>query len=222
MVWPHSSSGRFLVKSAYSKLIAGTRTDKFKYIWSARIPPKIKIFLWQAHCRKLPAADQIKKRNGPGSDSCQLCGALENTEHIFFHCSLAKFIWSCIRLWLGVNWYPSSFGNLRQCINSLVGRSKRVFMVGWAATCSALWTTRNKFTIEHIFPTNPVNCLFKATILLQQWRSLIKDGDLQAFDDILSRINSTASTMLQHSRRTSSVVLAGAWVACVPIRLDAL
>ena len=160
VVWPHSSSGRFLVKSAYSKLIAGTRTDKFKYIWSARIPPKIKIFLWQAHCRKLPAADQIKKRNGPGSDFFQLCGTL----------------WSCIRLWLGVNWNPSSFEDLRQCINSLAGRSKRVFMVGWAATCSALWTTRNKFTIEHIFPTNPVSCLFKTNVFLQQWRSLTKEG----------------------------------------------
>ena len=81
--WPHSPSGRFSVKSAYSHLIAGVRTGKFKLIWSARIPPKIKIFLWQALRRKLPAADQIKKRNGPGSDSCHLCGALEDTEHIF-------------------------------------------------------------------------------------------------------------------------------------------
>lgn len=157
--WPHSPSGRFSVKSAYSLLIAGVRTDKFKLIWSARISPKIKIFLWQALRRKLPAADQIKKRNGPGSDSCHLCGALEDTEHIFFQCSLAKFIWSCIRLWLHVPWNPSSFADLRRCINSLAGRSKRVFMVGWAAICWALWTTRNKFTIEHIFPANPVSCL---------------------------------------------------------------
>ena len=119
----------------------------------------------------------------------------------FFHCSLAKFIWSCIRLWLHVNWNPSSFEDLRQYTNSLSGQSKRVFLVGWAAMCWALWTTRNKFTIEHIFPTNPVNRLFKATIFLQQWRSLIKDGDLQAFDDMLSRMNSTVSTLLRHSRQ---------------------
>ena len=85
VVWPLSSSGRFSVKSAYSKLIPGGHSVKFKDIWSARIPPKIKIFLWQAVRGKLSAADQIKKRNGPGSDRCVLCGGLENTEHIFFN-----------------------------------------------------------------------------------------------------------------------------------------
>ena len=45
VVWPHSSSGRFSVKSAYAKLISGSHTSKFKCIWKARIPPKIKIFM---------------------------------------------------------------------------------------------------------------------------------------------------------------------------------
>ena len=151
-----------------------------------------------------PVADQIKKRNGPGSNRCQLCGAMENTDHIFFHCSLAKFAWSCIRLWLRVNWNPSYFEDIRRCINSLAGRSKRVFMVGWAAICWSLWTTRNKFTIEHIFPANPVSCLFKANVFLQQWRSLTKEGDCQAFDDMLSKMKSTTSSLLPRSSRTAS------------------
>ena len=82
--WHFDKHDIFSVKSAYSKLIPGARTAKFKDIWPARIPPKINFFLWQAFRRKLPAADQIRKRNGPGSDRCALCGALENTEHIFF------------------------------------------------------------------------------------------------------------------------------------------
>ena len=45
VVWPHIASGRFAVKSAYSKLISGARTAKFKDIWPARIPPKIIFFL---------------------------------------------------------------------------------------------------------------------------------------------------------------------------------
>uniref|UniRef100_A0A8R7QSA8 Uncharacterized protein n=1 Tax=Triticum urartu TaxID=4572 RepID=A0A8R7QSA8_TRIUA len=39
---------------------------------------------------------------------------------------------------------------------------------------------------------------------LQQWRSLTKDGDLEAFDDMLSKMKSTASSLLRRSRRTVS------------------
>ena len=203
MVWPHSASGRFSVKSLYAKLISGSPTSKFKCIWSSRIPPRIKIFLLQAFRGNLPAADQIRKRNGPGSDRCALCGELENTEHIFFRCSLAKFVWCCIRSWLQVAWDPSSFDDLRGLVNGLFGNSKRVFWVGFAAICWSLWTTRNKFTIEHIFPANPVSCLFKANVFLQHWRLLTKEADLEAFDDMVSKMRSTASSLLRHSRTTS-------------------
>lgn len=84
VVWPHSSSGRFSAKSAYAKLISGAHTVKFKDIWSARIPPKIKKILWQAFRRKLPAADQIRKRNGPGSDRCAYVGLLKTPSTYFF------------------------------------------------------------------------------------------------------------------------------------------
>lgn len=127
VVWPHSASSRFSVKSLYSKLISGSPTSKFKNIWPARVPPKIKIFLWQAFHGRLPAADQMRKRNGPGSDRCALCGALEDTQHIFFHCPLAKFVWCYIRSWLQVAWNPSSFADLRAFAMGLSGSSKRVF-----------------------------------------------------------------------------------------------
>ena len=43
-------------------------------LWQAVMPLKIKIFLWQASRGRLPATDQIRKRNGPGSDRCAPCG----------------------------------------------------------------------------------------------------------------------------------------------------
>ena len=94
VVWPHSASGRFTAKSLYSRLIGGTPSTRFSCVWKSKVPPKIKIFLWQAFLGRLPAADQIKKRNGPGSEFCHLCGALENSDHIF---SIA-----CWLSWFGV------------------------------------------------------------------------------------------------------------------------
>jgi hypothetical protein len=195
VVWPHSSSGRFSVKSLYAKLIDGTPTNKFCQIWRARIPPKVKIFMWQAFRGRLPAADQIRKRNGPGMDRCALCDALEDTNHIFFHYVLAKLVWCCFRSWLQVSWAPSSFSDLRNLATSLVGVTKRLFWIGLAAVCWALWTTRNKFTIEHIFPSKPADCLYKLCMFLQQWRSLTKTEDRDNFDLLLSKIRASASSL---------------------------
>ena len=91
--WPHSAFRWFCVKSCYRVLSSGPKLSKFKPIWCATVPPKIKIFMWQTFHGNLPAADQIRKRNDPGYDRRVLCGAIENTEHIFFPCSLAKFVW---------------------------------------------------------------------------------------------------------------------------------
>lgn len=46
--WPHSSYGRFPVKSLYLKLSHGRPTPRFKGLYRACIPLKIQIFLWQA------------------------------------------------------------------------------------------------------------------------------------------------------------------------------
>ena len=43
----------------------GSITSKFKDVWRAKIPLKIKFFIWQAIRGKLTAVDQIRKRNGP-------------------------------------------------------------------------------------------------------------------------------------------------------------
>lgn len=82
---PHSPSGRFIVKSLYSRLCAGGRDNLFKAIWRSWIPLKIRIFLWQAIKRKLPASDQIIKRHGNANAACALCGKTEDTEHILFN-----------------------------------------------------------------------------------------------------------------------------------------
>ena len=168
------------------------------------MPLKIKLFLWQMFRDKLPTSLNVAKRNGPASGPCALCGTPEDANHVFFGCSLARFAWSAVRTAAGVQWDPRSAAELVHILDAIQGPAKRVVWSCVGALFWALWLTRNKLTIEHIFPTNPVNCLFKAIIFLQQWRSLIKDGDLEAFDDMLSRMKSTASTLLRHSRRNLS------------------
>jgi hypothetical protein len=44
-----------------------------KIIWEARIPLKIKNFLWQLHHDKLPTAEQLIKREWEGETNYPLC-----------------------------------------------------------------------------------------------------------------------------------------------------
>lgn len=97
VTWPHTSSGNFSVKSLYLHLVSGSSSSKFKGVWHAHIPLKIKIFLCQAIRCKLPVVDQIRKRNDRALALCSLCSRPENTDHILFNCDFAALIWSCTR-----------------------------------------------------------------------------------------------------------------------------
>lgn len=135
MVWPLTASGSFSVKSLYAKLISGSVASKFKDVWRARIPLNIKKKMWQAIRGRLPAADQIRKRNGPASELCALCGGHEDYDHILFKCDFAALLWSCTRSWLSVNWASNFFTELLVLVKTLSGQLKHIFRFGFTAVC---------------------------------------------------------------------------------------
>lgn len=66
-------------------------------------------------------------------------------------------------------------------IINLSGQFARVLWIAFSALAWALWTVRNKFTIEHIFPNKHVDVLFKMAAFLQQWSPLTKAGDVECY-----------------------------------------
>ena len=58
MIWKLEKKGKFSTKSLYRYMIDGGLIDtKMKGVWKARIPQKIKIFLWMAWKDKLQTAE---------------------------------------------------------------------------------------------------------------------------------------------------------------------
>lgn len=55
--------------------------------------------------------------------------------------------------------------------------------------------THNKFTIEHIFPNRPSDCVLIITALLQQCSTLVKAVDVDANSLVISRIHTTAISL---------------------------
>jgi hypothetical protein len=169
-------------------MIQGASVAHAKDVWKAACPLKVRILIWQLARDRLPSNAQIKRRHGNSDGNCALCHVPEDAAHIFFNCPLAQFAWSCCRELLQVDWNPSSFADLFAIFQRFTGVSKRFLWMLFAAQSWALWTTRNKFSIEAKFPKHPANVVFKTTIFLQLWRPLAKEKVHSMLDEAVAKL----------------------------------
>ena len=151
--------------------------------------------MWQLSRGRLPSREKIAKRKGPSNGLCALSGQVESTNHIFFECVLARFVWSGVRSMLGVQWQPLTFGDTFTLFNSYEGKTRKALWILFVVLCWALWTTRNKFCIEEVFPRQPAYVLFKSLIFLQQWRPVIKPKLLPLIDELARSLQATFAVM---------------------------
>ena len=54
--WKFTKSGKFIVKSLYNKISSAGVDRSFKHLWKAKLPLKIKIWLWP------PTVVSLKKK----------------------------------------------------------------------------------------------------------------------------------------------------------------
>jgi hypothetical protein len=161
----------------YAKLSQGALVAHFKDVWDAKLPLKFKFFTWQLVLNRLPTRSLIAARFGPSSGRCALCDAVEDVNHIFFTCSLAKFMWSVIRQLLGCAWSPANFPQFYALVASLLGGQRRVIWALFAAQSWALWLTRNKLSIELKLIKHPADIIFKTLVFLQLWTPSARSRD---------------------------------------------
>jgi hypothetical protein len=106
-------------------------------------------------------------------------------------------VWSCCRELLQVDWNPTSFADLFAIFQRFRGVSKRFLWMSFAAHSWALWTTRNKFSIEAKFPKHPANVVFKTCIFLQLWRPLAKAKVRPMLDEAVTKLKDISKQSLQ-------------------------
>jgi hypothetical protein len=96
--WALEKSGCFSTSSLYRFLSSGgVHSRRMEEIWGTKLPLKIRIFLWQVVHDKLQSAEQLKKWEWKGDIECQLCGKLENVDHILFRCVCSWFVWTVLK-----------------------------------------------------------------------------------------------------------------------------
>jgi hypothetical protein len=186
--WSLEPSGMFSAKSVYYGLTQGASVSHFRDVWRARVPPKIKVFLWQLIRGKLPSSEQVAKRHGPSNGRCSLCGEMEDCNHIFFTCHMAGFMWAGVRELLHCEWNPGGIGDFIALAQGISGPLRSLVWFTFAAMAWSLWNIRNKLTIEGKLINNPTDAFYHMMLHMQSWRVLVRRRDRALLDEALEAV----------------------------------
>jgi hypothetical protein len=170
-IWALAANGIFSVRSMYAFLINnGIRVSQG--IWKAKLPMKIKVFMWYLKKGVILTKDNLAKRNWRGNTNCSFCGLQETVNHLFFKCAYARFLWTAVHMFFGI---PRPL-NIENFFNSWLKTGNNDFnrglLVAASALCWSLWITRNEIVFDKCRPKSFLQVLFRGTHWLRQWAQL--------------------------------------------------
>ncbi|XVE61195.1 hypothetical protein DITRI_Ditri06bG0020100 [Diplodiscus trichospermus] len=104
LIWTDSITGDMTVKSAYvtARVILGKmivnrelRDPVQRWMWTARVIPKVKYFMWKTVQGILPTMDNLQGRRLQVDNACPVCGCQnESSIHVFYFCIFSKAVWN--------------------------------------------------------------------------------------------------------------------------------
>ena len=92
--------------------IGGVINKRMQNLWACRLPMKLKVFLCLANNRRLQTGTTLKHKSWKGDANCHICNTAKTVNHIFFHCVIARFVWTCFKEILGWERIPVSLDNI--------------------------------------------------------------------------------------------------------------
>jgi hypothetical protein len=159
------------VKSVYKHLTRNDIGPDYKRVWKAKMPERVKIFMWLMEQNAILTKDNMLRRNWHGDPCCYFCDRPENMD-LMFECPIAKVVWGVIAMCFHQNSRPLSFTQYWDWIPLALPGGDRVYMVGPAAVCWTIWKGRNKTCFEKKQIKNPGEFLFVSCACLRYWAGL--------------------------------------------------
>ena len=144
----------------------------YKFIWKAKIPHRIKLFLWLLENQVVLTKDNMIKRNWQGDPSCYFCPSNESINHLFFLCPVAKVIWGTVALCLGANNILENTNQYELWIAHWLPDGHIVYTFCMAAICWAIWKRRNEVCFENKTLRHPTDIILYACALMTYWAGL--------------------------------------------------
>lgn len=142
------SSKQFLHLYSKSNDVQASLKKGWNCLWSIKLPPKIKIFLWKLHWCIVPTRYFLSKRIHNLSQACVWCGhETETVQHLFWDCEIALEAWDFVG-----NWWSNKrmFTQTRHFSLIKLFRcfERKLVSPYWnlvvASTCWSIWLARNE------------------------------------------------------------------------------
>jgi hypothetical protein len=146
--WNLNSTGVFTVQSMYRVVINNGNVFRHKLIWSLKLPPKIKNFLWYLVKGVVLTKENLLKSNWQGNKKCAFCDSNETIQHLFINYHYAHFMWRLLFCCFGLP-SPRSikhmFGSWMLGVNLM---TKKLILTVVSVLCWAIWTCRNDLIFD--------------------------------------------------------------------------
>ena len=84
--WLGEKNGKFSINSQYKALCEAKSEDRNKRLQKAKVPLKIKFFIWLIKMNAILTGDNLARKGWKGNKTGSFCANLESIEHLFFGC----------------------------------------------------------------------------------------------------------------------------------------
>ncbi|KAL0427899.1 UNVERIFIED_CONTAM: hypothetical protein Slati_2964700 [Sesamum latifolium] len=156
--WHQEKNERFSVRSAYPialrQAVHGDQGfslrspgGRLRFIWKARVPPKVLIFAWRLCRDALPTTYNMYRRGVETLGCCPWCGKeQEDVYHAFLECSFARLMWAMPNCrWYSVKDFR---GGLEDWVRGVHCNSDGEEFGLFLLICWFLWDVRNRFVFK--------------------------------------------------------------------------
>lgn len=185
LIWQHTKSGNFLVKSLYKTLVGNNLQEQTKFlpniIWKSGATPRISFFAWEAANGRILTLDNLMKKSFTIVNRYFLYkNSYETCNHLLLECSVSH------NLLMGLSWVK--YKSILDELLAWEGLSchKKTFRFVALTIFWVIWKKRNNCTFEEKKKVD-----FR--IITDKWfyyfGSTILKHDIECFDDLISIVN---------------------------------
>ncbi|KAL0428200.1 UNVERIFIED_CONTAM: hypothetical protein Slati_2994800 [Sesamum latifolium] len=167
-IWHYSRTGVFSVRSAYhlacslenrpsSSSLYENKQSWWRKLWQAKLPNKIKVFVWRACLNALPTGKSLSKHIPGFLALCPFCQCgKDDVLHTLVLCPFARQVWGLASLNLPLiqTWNLGFWGWMRVVSLQLDGQEFRLL----CCLCWVVWWCRNRLVMQgkHFDPQHVV------------------------------------------------------------------